>query len=145
MCPSPSEEDASDTRKEKGKQPDAAGGFGPLKAVLGAASAAYIDHKVRTQSSAQDSSLTNRPQETAAVRNKIENLLSRVTALEALFATPPGEVIEQRRRNGLIRYAVIPPVNFPLLVTMLSYSQQAQGHRGAIAVVVQEVWTGVAH
>ena len=47
-------------------------------------------------------------QEIVAVRN-IEGLLSRITALEALFAKRPGDVEEQRRRNDLIRYVVIPP------------------------------------
>ena len=40
------------------------------------------------------------------MRNKIEDLLSRVAALEADFATLPGDVDEQRRRYQLIRYVV---------------------------------------
>jgi hypothetical protein len=59
-------------------------------------------------------------QETIAVGNKIENLLSRIAGLEALFATRPGNVEEQRRRSELIRYAVIPP-----LYSVLSSFQQA--------------------
>jgi hypothetical protein len=38
------------------------------------------------------------------VGNKIEDLLSRIAALEARFATLPGNVEEQRRRYELIRY-----------------------------------------
>ena len=49
-----------------------------------------------------------RLQGTITIGNKIEGLLSRVVALEARFATPPGEVEEQRRRRELIRYAVLP-------------------------------------
>ncbi|KAF9643223.1 hypothetical protein BDM02DRAFT_3192003 [Thelephora ganbajun] len=61
-------------------------GFGSLKAVLGAISAVYTNHK-----------------KTAAVGNKIEDILSRIEVLEARFATPPGSVVEQRRRSELIR------------------------------------------
>ena len=46
-------------------------------------------------------------QEAAAVRNKIEYLLSRINALEELFATRPENVADQRRRNGLIWYAIL--------------------------------------
>ena len=42
------------------------------------------------------------------VGNKIENLLSRVVALEARFGTLPDDVEEQRRRRELIRYVVLP-------------------------------------
>ncbi|KAF9642095.1 hypothetical protein BDM02DRAFT_2703619, partial [Thelephora ganbajun] len=57
-------------------------GFGSLKDVLGTISAVY---------------------KAATVGNKIEVLLSRIEALEARFATPPGNVAEQRRRSELIR------------------------------------------
>ncbi|KAF9642707.1 hypothetical protein BDM02DRAFT_3273353 [Thelephora ganbajun] len=60
--------------------------FNPLKVVLGTISAAYINHK-----------------ETVAVRDKIEDLLSRIEALEARFATPPGNIVEQKRRREVIR------------------------------------------
>ena len=46
-------------------------------------------------------------QETVVI-NKIEDLLSRITALEARFATRPGDVQEQRRRHELIRYVILP-------------------------------------
>jgi len=44
------------------------------------------------------------------VRNKIEDLLSRAVALEADFATLPGDVDEQRRRHQLIRYVTPRPL-----------------------------------
>jgi len=47
-------------------------------------------------------------QETAAVRDKINNLLSRIAVLEALFATSAGDVAERKRRNELLQYAIIP-------------------------------------
>ena len=68
--------------------------------------------------------------------NTAENLLSRVAALEALFATPPGDghVEEQRRRSELIRYVVILPPD-----SVLNSFQRARRHRGTIAVIVREV------
>ena len=42
------------------------------------------------------------------MRNKIEDLLSRVAALEEKFATLPGPVDEQRRRHELILYLIVP-------------------------------------
>jgi len=42
------------------------------------------------------------------VRNKNENLLSRIFALEACFATHLGVVDEQRRRHELILYVTAP-------------------------------------
>jgi len=41
------------------------------------------------------------------VRNKIEDLISRVAALEADLSTLPGDVDEQRRRRELIRYVAL--------------------------------------
>jgi hypothetical protein len=61
-----------------------------------------------------------RLQEAVAVRNKIEDLLSRVAALETLFATRPSDVEEQRHRIELIRYATPLTLN-----SVLSSSQQA--------------------
>jgi len=46
-------------------------------------------------------------QETVAARD-IEGLHLRIAALEGLFAKPPGELEEQRSRNELIRYVIIP-------------------------------------
>ena len=74
--------------------------------------------------------LLTHPQGTAAVGNKIEDLLSRIVTLEARFATRPDDVAEQRRRSDLIWYVVIAPLN-----TMLRSFQQAQGHRRTVAVL----------
>ena len=59
---------------------------------------------------AQDSALLTPFQGTVAIRGKIEGLRSRVVALEERFNSPPNDVEEQRRRNGLIRYGAIPPL-----------------------------------
>ncbi|KAF9786447.1 hypothetical protein BJ322DRAFT_1191700 [Thelephora terrestris] len=61
-------------------------GFGPLKALLGAISAVYTDREG-----------------TIAARNKIAELLPRITSLHAHFATRPYDVTEQMRRRELIR------------------------------------------
>ena len=47
-------------------------------------------------------------QEAAAIGDNIENLLSRIVALEICFATSPGDVEELRRRHDIIRYVIIP-------------------------------------
>ncbi|KAF9646204.1 WD40 repeat-like protein [Thelephora ganbajun] len=64
---------------------EAADGFGPLKAVLRTISAVYADYK-----------------ETVVIRNKIEDLLSRIVVLEVYFATLPGSVVERKRRSESI-------------------------------------------
>ena len=63
--------------------------------------------------------------------NTIENLLSRVVALEDCFDSPPSGVPEQRRRSDLIRYAIVPSL-LPALIP----PQQAQCNRGTTAAVV---------
>lgn len=97
-------------------------GFGPLEAALEAVSAVYTNDKVRSQTPTQDPSLTTYAQEWVTVR-RIEGLLSRIAALEALFATSPGSVEEQRRRKELIRYAHVPPLDLALSVL-----QHIRGH-----------------
>ena len=68
------------------------------------------------------------------MRNKIENLISRVATLEADFATLPGGVDEQRRRRELIWCVVL-----PLWSSVLTSFQQTQGHRGEITVSLRGV------
>ena len=51
----------------------------------------------------------NSLQGSAAVGDKIEVLLSHVVALEDFFDSRPGDVAEQRRRDELIEYVVVPP------------------------------------
>ena len=55
--------------------------------------------------------------------------------LGANFATRPGDVVEQRRRGELIRYADTLPS-----YSVLSSFQQAPGNRVSIAVAEWEVW-----
>ena len=87
--------------------------FGPLKAVLGVIPAFYANGEVRQQP-LLDSPLTNTLQESVTVGNKIEILLSHVIALEECFDSRPGDVAEQRRRDELIRYVAVPPLNLDL-------------------------------
>ena len=87
---------------------EAAGGFGPLKAILEAISTVYTKHKVRLRPLLTIILLLTHLQETVAVGNKIENLLSHLTVLNALFATLPKDVAEQRRRSELLRYVFSP-------------------------------------
>lgn len=54
--------------------------------------------------------LMNHLQEMALVTRKIRDLLSRITTLEAPFATRPGDVAEQRRRSELLRYVIVLPL-----------------------------------
>ena len=56
------------------------------------------------------------------VRNKIEDLLSRIVMLDVLFTTCPSDVAEQRHRNKLIQYVAIPTLDL-----VLNPSQQFQG------------------
>ena len=81
--------------------------FGPLKVILQAIPALFANRDVRLRSPTQwHSPLTGTFQETGAVGNKIENLLSRVVAVEDHFNSRPSDVAEQRRRDELIRYAM---------------------------------------
>ncbi|KAF9642335.1 hypothetical protein BDM02DRAFT_2327599 [Thelephora ganbajun] len=69
---------------------DESGPLGSLKAVLRTIATVYANH-----------------QETVAI-GKIEYLLSRVVALEEHFYSRPDDVEEQRHRDKLIRYVIIP-------------------------------------
>lgn len=44
-----------------------------------------------------------------SIAKKVEGLISRVASMDALFAIPPGDVAELRRREEVIRYDVVPP------------------------------------
>ena len=112
---------------------EAAEVFGPLKAILGVISAVYTQYEVCLQlllGILPDNCL----QETVAVRNKINNLLSRIAVLEVLLATPAGDVAEKKCWNELLLYA-IPPC--PDLV--LIFSQKTQGDCEPIAVAEGKV------
>ena len=47
-------------------------------------------------------------QETVAVGNRVENLLSPIAVLEDCFDSPPSGVAEQRRQKDFILYATVP-------------------------------------
>ena len=42
--------------------------------------------------------------------NRISVILSRLITLEELFDSCPSDVAEQRNRDGVIRYVIIPPL-----------------------------------
>ena len=58
------------------------------------------------------------------MRKKIANLSSRVTALEVIFGTDTDDEEEQKRRDGLRLYVVIPPLD-----SALRSFQEVQGRR----------------
>ena len=53
-------------------------------------------------------------QESAPVADKVEALISRIITLEEIFGTPADDVVEQSRRDPLIQYAIVPPLDFVL-------------------------------
>ena len=71
-------------------------------------------------------------QETTTIGDIIENLLSRIVALEMRFETSPGDVEELRRRSDLIRHAIIPSSDL-----VLRFFQQVHGYRSRAAAVCQ--------
>ena len=81
--------------------------------------------------------LQTNPQETAPVADKLEALISRIIALEELFGTPAGGVVEQKRRDALLRYAIVPPP----LDSELSSFQEAPVRRRKISFIVSEATT----
>ena len=48
-------------------------------------------------------------QEITTIGNKVEDLHSRVVALEEQFDSHPGDVEELKRREEVISYAIVPP------------------------------------
>jgi len=80
--------------------------FGPLKATLEAISTVYNQYKVRSLPTAVAFLLTINLQETAAVRDKIEVLRSRIGTLEEIFDKPADEEEEKRRRGELLTYVI---------------------------------------
>ena len=71
-------------------------------------------------------------QGSATARNKIDVLLSRIVVLEESFNSRPGNVVDQRRRDELLRYATSPPLRLAALTSF----QQTQWHRGTTVVVI---------
>ena len=108
---------------------EAAEAFGPLKAVLGVITKVYTEYEVCSCPLSRNPFLMTHPQETVAVKNKINNLLSRITRLDALFATPACDVVEKGRRDELLQYGIIPHLDLVLILY-----QQVQGGCEATAV-----------
>jgi hypothetical protein len=77
------------------------GGFGPLKAVLRAISA-DVHRKVRFLRFIGNSLIRTSSQEAASVTPKIQDIISRLTALEECFYSHPSDVADQRRRSEVI-------------------------------------------
>ena len=80
--------------------------FGPLKAVLMTVSTVYNQYKVRRLPSTRFLSILTHPQETAAVKDKIEVLLSRITKLEKVFEKPSVDEEERGRRKELLLFVI---------------------------------------
>jgi hypothetical protein len=62
-----------------------------------------------------------------------DRLLSRVNSLDRLFATPPGDVAEQRRRDRVIEYDVTHLRFAPGADTLLVISNVSKGNYGCSA------------
>ena len=82
--------------------------FTPLKAVLESISVLCEIYQVRLVICSRPGILQSHPQNTAAVKDKIEVLLLRIAALEKLFEQPASDEKETRRREGLSMYAMAP-------------------------------------
>ena len=80
---------------------DSANVFGSLKVLL---SAIYLDCKVRAESIIQPQTPV---QGAAPVETKIKVLVGCTTVLEEQFDSKPSDVAEQRRRDVVIRYAIV--------------------------------------
>ena len=81
--------------------------FGPLKAALTIVSTVYDQYKVRQLPSTRDFLLTlTNLQETAAVKDKIEVLRSRITKLEKVFKEPSVDEEERGRRKELLLFVI---------------------------------------
>jgi len=80
--------------------------FSPLKAILASISILCEKYQVcfyiLFKAICQRSCLQN----TAAVKDKIEILLSRIASLEKLFEQPAGNEKESKRREGVLMYAI---------------------------------------
>lgn len=86
----------------------ASGGFYPLKVLLENISSTCAHHDVRMRPSARSFVPLIPLQESPGVGNKITLLLAHIASMDSLFATPPGDVVEQRRRDEAIRHVKSP-------------------------------------
>ena len=89
----------------------------PLKVMLEAIPGIFADHQVRPCPPAWSSPLTTNLQETVAAKNRIDILLLRIVALEEDFDSCPSGVMELRRRDELILYAVVPQPSCQVLIS----------------------------
>jgi len=80
--------------------------FGPLKAVVQSISILCEKYQVCVHTSFKVALLQPNLQNIAAVKDKIQILLSRITALEKLFESPAGDEKEIKRREGISVYAI---------------------------------------
>ena len=84
-------------------------GFDLLTTLLVSISSIYTSHEVCPRSPNGLCVFAHALlQDTGPARNEIEALGSQITQLGTLFATPPSDVVEVRRRSELIRYDTIP-------------------------------------
>jgi len=80
--------------------------FTPLKAVLASISILCEKYQVRSNILFNAIRRQSHLQNTAAVKDKIEILLSRIAALERLFEQAAGDEKETKRRDGISMYEI---------------------------------------
>ena len=96
------------TRDTRDFAKEGADGFKTLKTLLERTPTVYANHKVRHYPLLEVPVRLTSLQESVAVGNKVILLLSHIASLDALFATPPGDKPELRRRDELILYVAFP-------------------------------------
>jgi hypothetical protein len=72
-------------------------------------------------------------QGTVTVGEKAQSLSLRIAELETIFEAPSDDETEQIRRNELLRYGIVPPLD-----SRLSSSQQVQGYRRTTTDFIRE-------
>ena len=80
--------------------------FSPLKAVLASISVLCEKYQVCFYIPFKAICQRSHLQNTAAVKDRIEILLSRIASLEKLFKQPAGDEKESKRREGVSMYAI---------------------------------------
>ena len=83
---------------------ESADAFGPLKSVLGGIAAILKHCEVRHFRAPVLTSDRVCLQQTTAVRNQIQVLLSRIATLETIFSSPTDDREEQDRRSESLRF-----------------------------------------
>ena len=110
---------------------ESADALGPLKSVLGGI-AAILKHCEVRQPFCVLVLTSDRVclQQTTAVRNQIQVLLSRIATLETIFSSPTDDREEQNRRGDSLRLNYF----FLLLSTKLTTAKNFKGDRGETAI-----------